>query len=189
MARYLVIGSCGAGKTTFAHELSRSLGIPHVELDALHWEPNWTEAQPEVFRQRVEASTAGSGWVCDGNYSVVREILWPRATTVIWLDYSFPRVAWRLWTRTFKRSLGRTALWAGNRESLLKAFFSRDSILLWQVQTYWRRRRSYPDLLARPEFGHLRLERVATPREAARLLSRLSAREVASPARPPARVR
>lgn len=175
MSRYLVIGTCGSGKTTLAHRLSRRLAIPHVELDALHWEPGWTEAPPEVFRARVDASTAGERWVVDGNYGAVRDLLWPRATTVIWLDYAFPRVAARLWARTLRRALKRETLWAGNRESLRKSFCSRDSILLWQLQTYWRRRRDYPRLFAQPEFAHLVLERVGSPREGERLLERLGA--------------
>lgn len=172
--RTLVIGPCGAGKTTFAQRLARATGVPHVELDALHWEPGWTSAPLDAFRARVDASTSGAAWVVDGNYSVVRDLLWPRATTAVWLDYGFPRVASRLLRRTLRRALLREVLWAGNRETLRKAFCSRDSILLWLLQTYGRRRRTTPELLRRPEYAHLRVERVRTPREAEALLARLA---------------
>ena len=50
--RIVVVGSTGSGKTTVAKRLAGILGAPYVELDALNWEPNWTEAPPNVFRER-----------------------------------------------------------------------------------------------------------------------------------------
>ncbi len=44
MQRISVIGTSGSGKTTVARRIAESLGFPHVELDALHWEPGWKEA-------------------------------------------------------------------------------------------------------------------------------------------------
>ena len=52
--RIAVVGTSGSGKTTLAHRLAQQLGIPHVELDALHWDPNWTPAPPDTFRERTE---------------------------------------------------------------------------------------------------------------------------------------
>jgi len=51
--RVVVLGVTGAGKTTFAAALARKLGVQHIELDALHWEPNWVMAELDVFRDRV----------------------------------------------------------------------------------------------------------------------------------------
>ncbi len=58
-ARVAVVGLSGSGKTTVAAELARILGCPHVELDALHWGPGWSEAEPETFRAAAEAATVG----------------------------------------------------------------------------------------------------------------------------------
>ena len=160
--RICVVGTSGSGKTTLARSLAAGRQVPHVELDALHWEPNWTEAPLPVFRQRVAAALDRESWVVDGNYSVVRDIVWGRASTVVWLDYPFGLVAWRLMRRTLRRALMQEELWSGNRESLRKAF-SRDSILLWMLQTYWRRRREYPQLFQRPEYGHLQVVRLHMP--------------------------
>ncbi len=171
--RIVVIGATGSGKTTMARQIAARLGIPHVELDALHWEAGWVEAPPEVLRERVRAASGGDAWVFDGNYSVVRDILWPRADTVVWLDLPLRVVLWRLWWRTLDRGLMRRELWNGNRERLYTHFFTRDSLFLWVLQTYPRRRREYPALLSRPEHAHLTVIRLRTAREARRWLDSL----------------
>lgn len=160
--RISIVGTTGSGKTTLAKAIAQQLQLPHVELDALHWEPNWVEAPNEVFRARVEAALKGDRWVVDGNYSEVRDILWGRADTVIWLDYPFWTVFGRLVGRSLHRSLTRQELWSGNRESFLNLFTS-DSILLWMLKTYNKRRREYPVLLAKPEYQHLQVVRVRSP--------------------------
>jgi adenylate kinase family enzyme len=86
--RVAVVGTSGSGKTTLARRLAQRLGVPHVELDALHWEADWTPVQREVFRERVSRVLDGDAWTTDGNYSAVRDIVWGRADTVVWLDYA-----------------------------------------------------------------------------------------------------
>jgi adenylate kinase family enzyme len=98
--RISVVGTSGSGKTTLARQISQRLAIPHVELDALHHEPDWQEAPIDVFRKRVEQSLSSDSWVVDGNYSKVRDIVWSRADTVVWLDYSLPVIMTRLLRRT-----------------------------------------------------------------------------------------
>ena len=64
-----MIGSSCSGKTTLAARLAEALGVPHIELDALHHGPNWQEATAEELHARVEEALAGlDGWVTDGNY-------------------------------------------------------------------------------------------------------------------------
>lgn len=128
------------------------------------------------MRGLVEERTREGAWVVDGNYSKLRDIVWARADTVVWLDYGFPRAFGQLLWRTIRRSVTGEELWQGNRESFRRAFFLRDSILLWAIRTHRRRRRLYPRLLARPENAHLRLVRLRSPRDARRWLARLSAR-------------
>ena len=167
-----MVGTTGAGKTSFAARLAASSGVQHVELDALYWEPGWRAATPEVFRDRVRAATESGGWVVDGNYSIVRDILWGRADTIVWLDYGLPTILWRLIRRTFRRALTREVLWNGNRERLKTSFFSRESILLWALKTCWKRKRNYPRILSLPEYSHLEVVRLRSPREAERWAAR-----------------
>jgi adenylate kinase family enzyme len=171
--RISVVGTSGSGKTTVAGQIAQRLGIPHVELDALHWEPNWTEAPLEVFRTRVAQALSGKTWAVDGNYGGVRDIVWGRADTVVWLDYTLPVILWQLLRRTVQRSLTQEELWSGNRETLGKALFSRESILLWALKTYRRRKKEYPALLSRPEHARLKPVHLRSPRETREWLSTL----------------
>ena len=168
--RILVVGTTGSGKTTMASRLAAKLDIPHTELDSLNWGPDWTMRPNEEFRALVDQASNGDRWVIDGNYSRIRDITWPRADTIVWLDYSLPRVLWRLWWRTIRRTLTQQDLWSGNRERLYTHFFTRDSLFLWALQTYKRRRREYPALLALPENSHLTLMCFRNPSQANRWL-------------------
>ena len=143
MARVVVIGTSCVGKTTFAQALARGLNFPHVELDSLHWQQNWIPRPPEEFRALTAEALAKDCWITDGNYGAVRDLVWSRATTIIWLNYSFPVVLWRALVRTIRRVLTQEELFSGNRESLRMAFLSRESILWWVITTFHRRRRQY----------------------------------------------
>ena len=120
--RVVVVGKSGAGKSTFAQALANAIGAPCVELDALYWGPAWTAVPPAQFEAAVLAATSGERWVVEGNYAAVRDLLWPRATHVVWLNHSRPRVFSRVLWRTLSRGLLRTRLSHGNRESLGMAF-------------------------------------------------------------------
>lgn len=161
--RIAVVGTSGTGKTILASRLARQLRIPHVELDALYWEPGWSEVSTPVFRERVGQALQAEAWVVDGNYSKVRDLVWARAEAVVWLDYALPVVMWRLMGRTLRRAVTREELWNGNHERLATALWSRDSILLWALKTYRRYRREYPGLVGEPAYAHLRLVRLRSP--------------------------
>ena len=104
-----------------------------------------------------------------------------RADTIVWLNYPFSLVAGRALRRTFGRSLRRDKLWNGNRESLQRALFSRDSILLWVVKSWGANRRTIPQALALPEFAHLRLIELTRPDEALQFIDQLAQPRLATP--------
>ena len=170
--RIVVVGSSGAGKTTLARGLAAALGIPHVELDALHFGPNWAEVPGDVFATRADAATAAGAWVVDGNYSsMTQRVVWPRAHAVVWLDYPFRTCAWRLLRRTVLRSARGEELWHGNRESWRMSFASRDSIMLWLPRTFRRRRREFEAAMRDPAHRHIGFVRLRSPRAAERWLA------------------
>jgi adenylate kinase family enzyme len=174
--RIVVVGTTSSGKSTLASQLAEKIGGDFIELDALHWEPNWVEAPDEVFRMRVETATHLKAWVVAGNYSVVRDVIWARAESIIWLDYPFRIVFWRLFTRTIRRSFFQEELWNGNRENFwthLK-LWSEESLFHWLFKTYWRRKREYPMLFALPENAHLKVIHFKHPNEVERWLANIT---------------
>jgi adenylate kinase family enzyme len=167
--RFIVIGVSGSGKTTLARQIARKLDLPHIELDALYWEANWLGASRPVFRGRILAATAGNAWVVDGNYSQSRDIVWSRATHLVWLDYSLSLVMWRVLWRTFGRLFSQEDMWSGNRKSL-----GRESIVWYAFTSYRRHCKRYPPLLSSEEFQHLTLHRFKRPQEASAWLQSIS---------------
>src|SRR5208282_1090204 len=98
IVRIVVVGTSGAGKTTLAKAIAARLAIPHIELDALEWGPGWTPlsaVDPDALVRRVDAATAADAWVMDGNYGLVRDLTWQRATHLVWLDYHRPVIMMR----------------------------------------------------------------------------------------------
>ena len=145
----IVTSASGSGGTTVGREIATRLGVPFHELDALFWQPEWTEPDRDDFRQRVARIVATGSWVIDGSYqSWIGQLVLGSAEVVVWLD--LPMRVWlpRLLRRTVSRARSGEELWAGNRESLWKTFASRHSLILFTLRHYRGRRNSYPERFA-----------------------------------------
>jgi adenylate kinase family enzyme len=165
LQRIAVVGVSGSGKTTLAQTLAKWLTIPHIELDSLYWEANWRPAALDVFRARLEPRVVAPAWVTDGNYRQVRDLVWSRATALVWLDYPLPLILWRLTYRTVSDVLTLRLISNKNRQSLTNLFFTRDSLFYYALRSHSRHRREYPVLLSSPEYNHLHAIRLRDPRE------------------------
>ena len=171
--RVVVVGTSCSGKTTLARRIASACKLPHVELDALHWLPGWTERPLPEFRAAVAQATAGDQWVVDGNYSKARAIYWPRLTDVVWLNLAFPLVFWRALNRTYRRAITRQELFGGNYETFGRALFDRDSILWWVITSHRRRQREFQALFQETGALAFRLHEIRKDQEAERVVGRL----------------
>lgn len=168
--RIVVIGTSGSGKTYLGQQLATALDIPFIELDSLHWAPNWQVVPADAFAAAVDQATSGPCWVADGNYSAVRHLVWGRATHMVWLNYGRMTVLRRVLWRTLSRAWTRKPLYSGNRESFRSAFLSKDSIILWSMGTYRKNRQRYAQLSQDPAYAHLQWTEVRDPRHTQALI-------------------
>jgi adenylate kinase family enzyme len=157
MKRIMVVGSAGAGKSTFSDELGARTGLPVVHLDERFWKPGWVETPSDEWREVQGRLVAGDRWILDGNYSATIDVRMPRADTVILLDIGRVRCVSRVVRRTVRhRGAARTAAGCPDRFdwSFIRHF-------VWTYPT-----RSRPKVLAAVEehcdhldFVHLRSSR------------------------------
>jgi adenylate kinase family enzyme len=166
-----VIGTSGSGKSTTGEQLATKLGARFVELDELFWGPNWQPKPEDQFLSLAREATRGESWVVAGNYSLVRPEIWPRANAVVWLNFSLVVVLRRVIIRSAKRILFREVLWHGNRESLLRTLFTRQSVVWWAIITHNVRKRQFAELRGSGQYPHLRWYEFTLPSEVERFLA------------------
>jgi predicted kinase len=176
--RILVLGRTGSGKTTLARELAAAIDVQHVELDALYFGPGFSTVPLPVLRERTTAAIAGERWVTDGNKSAVRDLVWPRADTVVWLDYPVAVSLWRLGKRALWRTSALTteASHSGHKAGLPKQMLSAAKGVLTALRSHRGQRRAYPKMFAEPQNRHLAVVRLRSPRATRRWLAGAVAR-------------
>ena len=157
--------------------MAEALGSPHVELDSIYHQRGWTPLSDEEFRARVRDATAQERWVVDGNYSVVHEVVWSNADTLVWFDLPYTTVMSRTIRRTVRRTLSRQVLWNGNREpfSNLWSLNPEKSIIAWAATRHGVYRRRYSEAERDPRWVHLRFVRLGSQAEADGFLAGVAA--------------
>ena len=168
------MGSTGAGKTTLGKQLSTQLDIPFVELDNLFWLVDWQGRPKSEFQDIVGNYVSTDAWIMDGNYESVRRIIWSEADTLIWLDYSFAVIFYRLIKRIFLRAISKEVVCGNNvdRGWIHLKLWSKDSLINWLFQTYWKRKAEMPKMIA-SDGSHLRVIRVSCQKDLDTLMSNL----------------
>src|SRR6476661_696587 len=150
--RILILGGTGSGKTTLARELAAALQVPHVELDSLYFGPEFSTAPPPLLRERTSAAIAGDRWVTDGNKRAVRDLVWPRADTIVWLDYPLGISLWRLAKRARRRTsaLKAQAAETSGRSGLPRQLLAAGRGVLTALRSHAGQRREYSRMFAEP---------------------------------------
>jgi len=174
--RILILGRTGSGKTTLARELAAAIGVRHVELDALYFGPSFCTAPLPVLRDRTSAAIAGDRWVTDGNKSAVRDLVWPRADTVIWLDYPLVVCLWRLARRALWRTsvIKAQAAETDGKAGLPRQFLLAAKGVLTALRSHKGQHREYPEMFAKQENQHLAVVRLRSPRATRRWLAHVA---------------
>ena len=99
--RIMVIGCCGAGKSTLAKKLHKRTGLELIHLDQYYWKSGWIESSPEEWTKKVAALATKPKWIIDGNYTRTMNLRLEKADMVVYLDYP----TWKCLTRVIKRIL------------------------------------------------------------------------------------
>lgn len=165
MKRVLVAGSTGAGKTTLARVIAERVAIPFHEMDALaivgpHWEEN-----PRLLED-VSQISSGPSWIFDSfGYPQVRDLLWSRADTIVWLDHSRPVIMRRVLHRSAARTLLRRRVFGGNVETV-GDWFKADHPAWWAWSQHATRRAEIATRCADPRFAPLKVIHLTTPQAA-----------------------
>ena len=135
-----------------------------MEIDALFHGPGWT-ARP-TFVDDVAAVVAQDAWVLDSiGYESVRDLVWDRADTLVWLDLPRWQVMPRVVRRTARRALLRTELWNGNRERL-GGWRDREHPIRLAWSEHKARRALVAERLADPRWAHLTVHHLRSARQA-----------------------
>lgn len=171
-----MVGVTGAGKSTLARALSRRLSLPYHEMDALYFNgPDW--AVNDELTEDVSRLTAEPCWIVDSlGYPEVRDLLWDRADTVIWLDYPKRAVMPRVLRRSLRRTVTREVLFGGNRETW-RDWLSREHPARWAWCQHGPRRREIERRVRDPRFAPLDTLRFRHPNDTAAWLASLPRRK------------
>ena len=163
--RINVVGKTGSGKTTLAGAIAARTGIPHIEMDAHFWGPDWTPVPRSQFLTTIQQAVMQPRWVIDGNYNMARPFIIPHLQLLVWLDYPLAVSLWQLTRRGVSRTISGEDLWGtGNRESARKMFASRDSLYVWAVKSHRKLRRRYLAVVDDPAYAQVAIVRLRSPR-------------------------
>ncbi len=166
MQRVLVAGITGSGKTTYATELARRLGLPFHSVDALFHGPGWVPIP--TFVDDVAAVVAGERWVFDSHgYSEVQDLMWARADTVVWLAYPRLVAASRVTRRSLHRAWTHEPMFNGNTETF-RSWLDPEHPVQWVWTHYASRRRNLEEMFADPAYVEVTKVRFAHPSTARR---------------------
>ena len=134
MKRVLIVGSPGAGKSTFAKKLAARTGLPLTHLDDLSWEPGWVRVERSVWHARLAEATAQDRWILDGNILTTLLRVAYRADTVVYLLPPRWLCLWRIYQRAAIGQFPHGERWQGwpTRE-LLRSVWQFPAQADWQL--------------------------------------------------------
>ena len=108
MARVLVIGNAGGGKSVLARKLAAKRGLPYREIDTIVWKPGWVMAPQVEYDAAHAAMIAEENWVLDGlGWTHSLPARFQRATEIVFIDMPLWMHFWLAAERQFAWAQGR----------------------------------------------------------------------------------
>lgn len=129
------------------------LKIPFYERDYYHWLPNWKERPAEEEKILINELVQNPEWIVDGYQE--------EADTVIWLDFSFARVMYRVIKRSFLRGISRKRLWHNN----IEPFFSKESMIFYVLENYNVKKKLFERFITEGKFQNKKFIRIRNKKE------------------------
>lgn len=102
MERVLIIGSNGAGKSTFSYALAEKSGLPLIHIDQLYWRNNWEVTPREEFNKLVTEQAQKPRWIIEGNNIRSLGERLKYADTVFWFEFPPALCVWNVIKRLAK---------------------------------------------------------------------------------------
>ncbi|MER6775267.1 adenylate kinase [Streptomyces bacillaris] len=164
MRRVALFGAPATGKSTLARRLSAELGVPHTDLDEILFTP-LGPLPLEDFRRQAAAVTATGGWIVEGNFAKLADVVWHRADLLVWLDFPLPLILYRITRRSLRQLAGREDSPQARRLTWNSAFFGRRSLLRTAIRKYRANRPRYARQVAETAALGVEVVRLRSPRE------------------------
>jgi len=96
MNKILVLGCCGAGKSTFSKKLHSILKLPLIHLDSHYHKPNWVEPEKEEWEKVLKQILRRESFIMDGTYLESLDERIKKSDAIIYLDYSLIKCFFRV---------------------------------------------------------------------------------------------
>ena len=106
MRRVVILGRGAAGKSVLAARLGEITGLPVIELDRVFWRPGLAATPRAEWADVQRDLVPGESWIMDGDLGPYDElgVRLAAADTVVILNFSLPRCAWRALRRSRERA-------------------------------------------------------------------------------------
>lgn len=170
MKRVVILGSAGAGKSTFTEELAAIIGASNIDRDRL-WNDQVPMESPD-YRAAVEKAISAEKWVFDGMPYHVEDLVFPKADTVVGLDYPKTVVMSRVIRRSLKQSLLRRQVGVHSPGSF-RDWRKAEHPVRWAWSTHLERQQQMRDWSKRQETSHIDWVLLKSPRQARLWLEQL----------------
>jgi adenylate kinase family enzyme len=168
--RVLVIGTAGAGKSTFSRALSARTGLPVIHLDVHYWKPGWVKPSEREWRDKQHALLVGAAWIADGNDPDTLDLRLERAETVVLLETPWWLCASRAFLRGLRKPVGEMP--EGCEDSAIRRL--RDEWrLIWVVWRHSRSENEHARATISEHGKHVALRVIRSKREAQEFLDAL----------------